>query len=238
MQYPRFARPVERCAVRCGGTRRETSEAAFDRVIDGCVATAEDLHADFLVLSDTPISQRVMAERPIQNRYYTSTQWSNLVMYDYVLDLHQENDKLWKNLSSSQRGHIKKARGVLQVTPGAEMPRGREVFADLMDGMYVREKIRLLTRQQLCGIYDTVYTGVYGQAFFCLSDGKPVCVAGISRSNNIASYLHAARTDDAMNGAASLSLWSGIEWAKSTGCQWFELGGIIPEKDRERLRDS
>ncbi len=39
-----------------------------------------------------------------------------------------------------------------------------------------------------------------------------------------------------MNGASSLSLWSGIEWAKAIGCEWFELGGIIPEKDRERLR--
>ena len=94
----------------------------------------------------------------------------------------------------------------------------------------------MLTREQLYGIFDKIYDGTYGQAFFGLADGKPVCVAGISKNGKIASYLHAARTDDAMNGAASLSLWSGIEWAKSAGCEWFELGGIIPERDRERLR--
>ncbi len=218
------------------GLRAKTGEAAFDRVVDECVAVAEALHADFLVLFDSPISHRVMAERPIQNRYYTSTDWSNLVMYDYVIDLRADNDTIWKGLSSSQRGHIKKARGVLQVAIGGEIPNGREVYVDLMETLFDRENFRLLTREQLYGIFDKVYGGTYGQAFFGLADGKPVCVAGISKSGKVASYLHAARTEDAMNGAASLCLWSGIEWAKSAGCEWFELGGIIPEKDRERLR--
>jgi hypothetical protein len=218
------------------GLNAKTAEAAFDRLVDECVAAAEALRGDFIVLFDAPISRRAMVERPIQNRYYTSTHWSNLVMYDYVLDLRQDSDALWNGLSSSQRGHIKKARGVLQAAAGTEIPDGRAAYADLMESMFQREHFRLLSREQLYGVFDQVYGGTFGQTFFCLADGKPVCVAGISRSGKIASYLHAARRDDAMNGAASLSLWSGIEWAKSAGCEWFELGGIIPEKDRERLR--
>jgi hypothetical protein len=218
------------------GLNAKTAEAAFDRLIDACVAVAEAQRSDFIVLFDAPISQRVMVERPIQNRYYTSTHWSNLVMYDYVLDLRQDGDELWKNLSSSQRGHIRRARERLQVLPGSELTNGKEAYAELMEGMFARENFRLLSREQLNGVFEHVYGGVNGQAFFGLADGKPVCVAGISKSGKMASYLHAARTDEAMNGAASLALWSGIEWARSAGCEWFELGGIIPEKDRERLR--
>ena len=244
----RWHRLFERCVIRASlgplhvgpfvvdGLNAKTSEAVLDHLVDGCVTAAEELRSDFLVLFDSPISHRVMVERPIQNRYYTSTHWSNLVMYDDVLDLRQDSDTLWKKVSSSQRACIKKARGVLRVAVGVEVPGGREAYADLMEAMYAREKFRLLTRQQLCGIFDTVYAGVHGQAVFCLADGKPVSVSGIMRSGKIASYLHAARTADAMNGAASLGLWSGIEWAKSAGCEWLELGGVIPEKDRKRLR--
>jgi hypothetical protein len=214
----------------------KTAEAAWDRLVDACVAVAEDLRSDFIVLFDAPISRRVMVERPIQNRYYTSTHWSNLVMYDYVLDLRQDSDTLWRNVSSGQRGCIKKARGVLQLAPGTEIPHGREAYADLMETMFDRENLRLLTRQQLYGILENVYDGKNGHAFFCLADGKPVCVTGVARNGKIASYLHGARSDGAMNGAASLSLWTGIEWARSVGCEWFELGGIIPERNRERLR--
>ena len=163
------------------GLNAKMSEAAFDRLVDGCVAVAEELRADFLVLFDAPLSQRVMVERPIQNRYYNSTHWSSMVMYDYVLDLRQDQDTLWKNISSGQRGCVKKARGLLHVATGADIPGGREVFADLMENMYVREHFRLLTRQQLCGVFDSIYEGDRGQAFFCLADGKPVCVSGIAQ---------------------------------------------------------
>ena len=156
-------------------------------------------------------------------------------MYDYVLDLRQDQDSLWKNVSYGQRGHIRSARECMQVVPATRLRNGREAYADLMETLFEREKFRLLTREQFYGVFEKVYGGTYGQAFFGLADGKPVCVAGISKNGKIASYLHAARSDDAMNGASSLSLWSGIEWAKSAGCEWFELGGIIPEKEPRKI---
>ena len=217
------------------GLGAKVTDAAFDRLVDACVAFAEELRADFLVLSDTPVSRRTMVERPLQNRYYTSTHWASLVMYDYALDLRRDVDELWKNVSSAQRGHIRKARS-LPLVPGTELGGGRDAYADLLETMYCREKIRLLTRPQLLSVFDSVYDGVHGQCFFSLCEGEPAAVAGISRSGNVASYLHGARAEGAMNGASSLCLWSGIEWAKSAGCEWFELGGIIPEEDRTRLR--
>ena len=152
-----------------------------------------------------------------------------------MIDLRQDVTRSGRTFPRGNGDASRNARGLLQVASGAEIPNGREVYADLMETLFAREKFRLLTREQLYGVFDEVYDGTYGQAFFGLADGKPVCVAGISKSGKIASYLHAARTDDAMNGAASLSLWSGIEWAKASGCQWFDLGGIIPERNRERL---
>jgi hypothetical protein len=218
------------------GLPPKIAEAAFDRLVDASVVIADEWKSDFLVFGDAPISRRTMIERPILNRYYTSTDWQSLVGYDYVIDLRRDSDTLFKNLASSQRGHIRKARGVIRVVAGTDLPDGREFFANLMEMMYRREKFCLLAREQLCRVFESVYDGDRGQTFFGLADGKPVCVAGISRSGQIASYLHAARTDDAMNGAQSLSLWTGIEWTKAAGCEWFELGGIIPERNRERLR--
>ena len=78
-----------------------------------------------------------MVERPIQNRYYTSTHWSNLVMYDYVLDLRQDADDAVEKRVLEPAGAYQEAPADCSSWPvGTEMPSGREAYADLMETMF------------------------------------------------------------------------------------------------------
>jgi hypothetical protein len=218
------------------GLSPKVSEAALDQVVDACVTAAEDLRCEELLLFDTVQSRRCLEDRPITNRYYSSTGWTYQVAYHYLLDLRQDLDTLWSNVASTQRGSIRRARERLEVVPGSELDGGREAYAELLDAVFRREGVASRYPARLREVFDAICAGGNGQAFFCLEDKKPCAVAGIARFGNCASYQHAARTDKAMNGAASLGLWAGIEWAKSVGCEWFDLNGLIFEKDRKRSR--
>ena len=214
----------------------KTAEVLFERLLEECVAIAAKNRCEDLAFSDSNQSLRCVEDRPLVNRYVVSTAWMHSASYFWLLDLRPDGDSLWKNVATSQRTQIKNARAKLQVVRGAELPGGREAFFELMGHVERREGLNLANLQELSGFWDSVYSTEFGQTFFCLGDGKPCTVAGIARCGKVASYLHAGRTDDAMNGAAALSLWSGIEWAKSAGCEWFDLNSMIPQRDRYRIR--
>jgi lipid II:glycine glycyltransferase (peptidoglycan interpeptide bridge formation enzyme) len=212
------------------------TETIFEKVVAGCLSAAKKNCCEELVLSDSNQSLRCVEDRPWVNRYVTSTQWKYFVSYFWRLDLRQEAGPLWRNVATSQRTQIKNARAKLQVVRGTDLPGGREALVELVGHVQRREGLDLVDTGELSGFWDAVYAAESGQTFFCLADGKPCAVAGIARFGKVASYVHAGRSDDAMNGAAALCLWSGIEWAKSAGCEWFDLNSMIPERDRRQIR--
>ncbi len=218
------------------GLDAKTSEIVFERLLDECIAVAKSKHCDELALNDCNQSLRCIEDRPQVNRYVVSTDWKHSASYFWLLDLRPDADALWKNVAASQRTQIKNARAKLQVVCGTELQSGREMLIELMGHVHRREGISLADANELSGYWKQIYSTEFGRAFFCMDDGKPCTVAGVARLGKVASYVHAGRTDDAMNGAAALSLWSGIEWAKSVGCEWFDLNSMIPERDRHRIR--
>jgi hypothetical protein len=218
------------------GLAPRVSEAVFERVVEGCKAAALEQHCEEILLSDCNLSRRVIEDRPLVNRYVSSVDWKHFASYYWLLGLSRDEETLWRNVAPSQRTHIRRAREKLDVVAGTDLPGGCEALVTLMECVNRREGFEVAGREELVRIWDAIYNGRDGQVYFCLADGQPCTASGVSRLGTVASSLHGAKTDDAMNGAVALSMWAGIEWAKSVGCEWFDLNSMIPERNRQRLR--
>jgi hypothetical protein len=219
------------------GLDPKLADAAWERLLEDCAATARAMGCLELILWDTVQSPQVIDDRPLVNRYCTSTDWSPLLNYHYLLDLSQDMETLWANVQSRRRTYIRRAREQFQVVTGRDYPQGREAHLELMEAVYRREGRVVVPREQLLQVWDHVYDGDRGEAFFCLDGGKPITFTGVSRFGNVASYLHGGRVDETQHGAHALGFWSGVEWAKAAGCRWFDCNAATFEKrGRERMR--
>jgi lipid II:glycine glycyltransferase (peptidoglycan interpeptide bridge formation enzyme) len=66
----------------------------------------------------------------------------------------------------------------------------------------------------------------------CESEKKPVAALVVSSLGNSAIALHAATAEKGLDLKAAYFLqWRMIEWLKSMGICWYDLGGIDPEKN-------
>ncbi|MGA2030828.1 MAG: GNAT family N-acetyltransferase [Thermoguttaceae bacterium] len=237
-QYAKgFIGPMSVSPFVIGGLGARVFEGVWQRVVEGCVAAAQSMRCDELLLHDTVQSLACLEDRPLVNRYVTSPQWRPELCYDYVIDLRQDRDVLFKNLETRCRTSIRRAREQFQVVGGTDIDNGRQIHVDLMETVYRREGMKLVGRDGLLEIWDKVYGGGFGRAFFSVLDGKPCTFTGVTRFGSVASYQHAARSEEAPSGAAALGLWSAIEWAKSEGVVWFDCNGALFETSgRERQR--
>ena len=219
------------------GLSDKLEAVVWRQVIDGCIAAANALRCDEILLCDTVQSLRCVEMRPVVNRYISDREWHFEMSYNYILDLRPDVEVLFKNLETRCRTSIRRAREQLQVVGGDELENGRQVHVELMESVYQREGMQLVGRDNLFKIWDQVYAAGLGKVFFCVMNGKPCSFTGVTRFGKVASYQHAARTEDSPSGAAALGLWSAIEWAKSAGVVWFDCNGAIFETSgRERQR--
>jgi hypothetical protein len=211
------------------------SETVFDRLVAESQAIAAASGCEALVLNDSNQSLRCVLDRPVVNRYMVSTEWHHQETYYWLLDLRGDWDVLWNNIARSQRAQIEQAQTKLAVVCGAELPAGRQALIDLVAAVEHRHRLALAGAEELACHWDAIYATDLGQAFFCLDGEKPCTVAGVARWGKVASYVHAGRSSDAMNGAAALCLWSAIRWAKNVGCEWLDLNSMIPHHHRKQV---
>jgi lipid II:glycine glycyltransferase (peptidoglycan interpeptide bridge formation enzyme) len=68
--------------------------------------------------------------------------------------------------------------------------------------------------------------------FVGYNNDKPVCATICSHIGSRAIYLLGATADEGLKtNGSNLLQWKAIEWLKSRDCQWYDLGGISPEKN-------
>jgi lipid II:glycine glycyltransferase (peptidoglycan interpeptide bridge formation enzyme) len=66
----------------------------------------------------------------------------------------------------------------------------------------------------------------------CEFEGEPICAAICSAIGNTGIYLLGATANRGMKLKGSYLLqWRMIQWLKEQGCQWYDLGGINPDKN-------
>jgi lipid II:glycine glycyltransferase (peptidoglycan interpeptide bridge formation enzyme) len=70
------------------------------------------------------------------------------------------------------------------------------------------------------------------QVFLCDKDGKVFNALVVAAAGDTGVYLLAATSSEGLNAkGAHLLQWRAMEWLKSRGCRWYELGGVNPEKN-------
>jgi len=83
--------------------------------------------------------------------------------------------------------------------------------------------------------YDLLYPEQMGELLVAEFDGKPLAALFVARNGNRAYYLYGASTDEERNRMpAYLLQWEAMKWAKSLGCEEYDLWGV-PDEDEANL---
>ena len=83
--------------------------------------------------------------------------------------------------------------------------------------------------------YDLLHPKEMGELFVAMYEGKPLAALFVARHGDRAYYLYGASTDEERNRMPTYPLqWEAIKWAKSRGCEEYDLWGV-PDDDESTL---
>ena len=83
--------------------------------------------------------------------------------------------------------------------------------------------------------YELLHPKQMGELLVAEYDGKPLAALFVARNGNRAYYLYGASTDEERNRMPTYLLqWDAMKWAKSHGCEEYDLWGV-PDEDEETL---
>jgi hypothetical protein len=140
--------------------------------------------------------------------------------------LRAQLDQKWRNqLNRAEKNGLTIAEGVgddlydqFAALYGELM--ARKQFETTVDiGQYRRIQQRLPDAQKM-------------RIFICLKEGRPLNAVVASALGDTGIYLLGAMNEEGMKSkGAYLLQWRMIQWFKESGCHWYDLGGINPERN-------
>jgi len=212
------------------GLAKSLTERVRHLLFEELMQQARALGCVELWLGDTPQSQATLNRTNSINRYILSDAWQNHQRHHFFVDLRTDEAERWANLDGRLRTSIRRAGAAgVTVLTGAELTDAEDQFVTLMSGL---DEIRALTPEKLRSIWAALYADArHGQAFFALEDGTPRSFVGVTLMGRVASYHLGARSTAASSGATPVALWEGIRWAAAAGCEWFDVGKVVPNID-------
>jgi hypothetical protein len=149
----------------------------------------------------------------------------------FVLDLTPKVEELRKNLDPKWRNKLSGAeRKNLTVVAGNGYEE-YETFCKLYYQMRQRKTFETTVDVEEFGrIQKDVDVPHRMQILICENKGTPVAGIVVAAMGDSAIYLLGATSDEGLNTkGAYLLQWTMIQWLKSKGVRWYDLGGIDPE---------
>ena len=164
-----------------------------------------------------------------------------------IIDCTQSEDGLLKHMKQKTRYNIKLAakHGVKIAGTSDHVALDRDIFFSLMEETAKRQGFRLHPRRYYETMLDLFLgadrgMGSFSQKlFFAQYDGRVIACALVGFFGGRATYLHGASSDEYKNIMAPYLLhWEIIRYAKSIGCDTYDLWGVSTgtekkEKDAE-----
>lgn len=151
---------------------------------------------------------------------------------EFLVDLTKDEEQLWKNLGSTHRRKIGKARKHNLKFESADDLEGMRTFRKLQ----IQSRDRRENRGEDIGRIEDSYYEKLGQAYFERSLGrvhfmtdKGVAISGafVSIYNKKAYYVYGGSSDEGFEmNAPALLFWEMFSNYRESGCLEFNLGGV------------
>ena len=98
-----------------------------------------------------------------------------------------------------------------------------------------RDRFGVHSREYYQLAYDLLQPKQMGELLVAEFEGKPLAALFVARNGNRAYYLYGASTDEERNRMPTYLLqWEAMKWAKSLGCEEYDLWGV-PDEDEATL---
>jgi lipid II:glycine glycyltransferase (peptidoglycan interpeptide bridge formation enzyme) len=151
----------------------------------------------------------------------------------FLLDLSPTLADLRKKLDQKWRNQLNRAEKNGLVIVEGDGPEEYRVFAQLYEKMWSRKQFdTTVDVNEFARICADLPAGLKLKILICEHQGKPVSAIVCSAVGNTGIYLLGATHDEGLNTkGAYLLQWSMIRWLKENGFQFYDLGGIDPEKN-------
>jgi lipid II:glycine glycyltransferase (peptidoglycan interpeptide bridge formation enzyme) len=148
-----------------------------------------------------------------------------------TVDLTPSMDRLRKNLRANWRNHLKRAeKNGLKIIQGSKDCLFA-IFQNIYEEMLRRKKFS--DHQDIPkfrSIQKALPDALKMEIMVCKHNDTPISATICSAIGDTATYLLGATNRMGMKLKGSYLLqWRTIEWLKSRGCLWYDLGGINPE---------
>jgi lipid II:glycine glycyltransferase (peptidoglycan interpeptide bridge formation enzyme) len=151
----------------------------------------------------------------------------------FLLNLSPPLEELRKKLDQKWRNQLNRAeKNNLTLVEGGGAAEYR-IFQQIYEKMWSRKQFDTTVDVSEFGrICEDLPPELKMKILICGHQGKPVSAIVCSAIGNTGIYLLGATHDDGLNTkGAYLLQWTMIKWLKENGFQFYDLGGIDPEKN-------
>ena len=151
-----------------------------------------------------------------------------------IIDLSPSLDELRRDLKKKWRQHLGRAERnmSLKVIDGVSDDLF-ELVIHLYNQMHYRKKFGdTLILGDLRAIQKDLPDDLKMKIMICELKGEPIAARVVSLMGDVAVDFIAATGNKGLDSYSSYLLqWRMVEWLKSSGCRWYDLGGIDPDKN-------
>ena len=149
----------------------------------------------------------------------------------FVLDLAPKVEELRRNLDPKWRNKLSGAEKNSLTVLAGNGSEEYEIFCKLYYQMRRRKTFETTVNVKEFGSIQKGLDRPHRmQILICENKGTPVAGIVVAAMGDSAIYLLGATSDEGLNSkGAYLLQWTVIQWLKSNGVRWYDLGGIDPE---------
>lgn len=150
-----------------------------------------------------------------------------------LLNLEPSLDAIRRNFEQKWRNQLNRAeKNNLEIIEGSDDAL-YSIFLDLVFEMTARKGFEPgVDYREFQKIQRDLSEPCKMRIFICRSAGQPVACAISSALGDTGIYMFGATSDSGMQSKGSYLLqWRMIQWLRSRGCRWYDLGGVNPEEN-------
>jgi len=145
----------------------------------------------------------------------------------WILDLDNNLEQLWHNISAKYRKEIKRAmESDIEIREGIDQ---LDIAYEIIKKSFSRSNIHFMSRKSFSRIIKGL--GEYSRILVAYKNNKPQSCTAYHFSKYCAYAVHGGSTDSAVLGAMKLLQWHAINLFKSEGIRYFDFLGarVNPE---------